>query len=74
MLTYDLLNALVSQWLTYETPNEIGLDYDKVWLLKRVKDEVAEGGAPAPFVQDLYKEVFFEDVWGNEQKWYRCAS
>ena len=54
-----LLEALCAEWLSNQTPAEIGCDIEKVRLLKIAAGNLGVSGADlAGTVQALYQQVF----------------
>jgi hypothetical protein len=59
-----LLDLLVAEWLTEQSPEEIAHDEAKVQLLSDVLDAFGAERPEAPErVRNLYNKVYLRDVW-----------
>ena len=60
-LIFDLVQALIESWIDYDGREGLTRDPSKIRLLRRIP-EMTEG-QPSKAVQDVYRDLFIQDVW-----------
>lgn len=66
-LLLALLEQLLGYWLTETSVQEIGNDPEKIRLLRAVREN-APDAIPSRQMRTIYQEVFFRDLWANNEQ------